>query len=190
MYLPQDGRLFASLRDMRDVVEKKLRAAAGDPSEADFSRLRALELALEELNVLWEELKDQSDRVSEQGRRYADLFQFAPDAYIVTDPYGTITEANRAAVAMLGVELAHLLGKPMASFISAKHRAHYRQQLITLIAEGGATRQTWRSMVAPREATELAVEFSVAGIRHPHSSMLHLCWLLRPAARTRTGSET
>ncbi|HKX38474.1 MAG TPA: PAS domain-containing protein [Burkholderiales bacterium] len=189
MYLPQDGSLFASLRDIRDVVEKKLRAAAGEPPEGDFGRLRALELALEELNVLWEELKDQSDRLSTEGRRYADLFDFAPDAYLVTDPYGTITEANHAAVGMLGVPVAYLLGKQMASFISMSHRAHYRQQLITLIAEGGATRQAWRSVVAPREATEIAVEFSVAGVRHPHSSMLYLCWLLRPAARARSGPE-
>jgi PAS domain S-box-containing protein len=189
MHLPRDSSLFASLRDIRDVVEMKLRALAGEPSEADFGRLRALELALDELNVMWEELKGQSDRLSVEGRRYADLFDFAPDAYMVTDCYGTITQANHAAVAMLAVPVAYLVGKPMASFISMSHRARYRQQLITLIAEGGAARQAWRGMVAPRAAAEIAVEFSVAGVRHPHSSMLYLCWLLRPLARARGGPE-
>ena len=101
MSLSQNGSLFASLRDIRDAVEQKLRALAGPPSAEDLGRLRALELALEELNVLWEDLKAHSDRLTTEGKRYADLFEFAPDAYVATDPYGTILEANRAAVLTL-----------------------------------------------------------------------------------------
>jgi PAS domain S-box-containing protein len=187
--LSQDGSLFSSLRDIRDVVEQKLRALVGPPMAEDFGRLRALELALEELNVLWEDLKAHSDRLTTEGKRYADLFEFAPDAYLATDPCGAILEANRAAVEMLGVEHAQLLGKPLSAYISMSHRAHYRQRLVALISEDGATRQAWRSMVAPRGRAEIPVEFSVAGIRNPRSSMLCLCWLLRTAARTRTSES-
>ena len=35
--------------------------------------------------------------VEVQRQRYQDLFEFAPDAYLVTDIEGTIWEANRAA---------------------------------------------------------------------------------------------
>src|SRR5438045_3432175 len=101
MILPQPDTLFDSLRDLRDVTEKKLRAVAGDPAGGEFSRLRALELAMEELNVIWEDLKQRSDQLCGERQRYAELFDFAPDAYLVTDPYGAITEANRAAGALL-----------------------------------------------------------------------------------------
>ena len=183
MTIPRDPSLFASLRDIRDVVESKLRAVAGDSAADDFPRLRALELALEELNVLWEELKGQSDQLSAERKRYADLFDFAPDAYLATDPHGMVIESNRAATELLGIAHERLLGKPMATFIAMSHRAHYRQRLVGMIAEGGMTRQVWRSVLLPRNAAELPVELCVAGLRDPRSSTRCLCWLLRPAAR-------
>ncbi len=172
--------LFASLRDLRDITEKSLRAVAGNVgAEGEFNRLRALELAMEELNVLWEGLREQSDRLSVDRQRYAELFEFAPDGYLVTDPYGTITEANRAAVELLRSASGILPGKALADFIPVEQRKAFRERLIALIADGGAQRQGWRGRLQPGSGAELVVELSVGGVPHPHSGLLRLCWLLR-----------
>ena len=176
----QPETLFASLRDLRDVTEKKLRAIVGDPADSEFNRLRALELAMEELNVLWEDLKQRSDSLAGERQRYVELFEHAPDAYLVTDPYGSITEANRAAVDLLSSGLGVLPGKPLTTFVPVEQRKTFREKLIALIADGGARRQSWRGRLLLRSGAELVVEFSVGGVPHPQSGLLRLCWLLRP----------
>ena len=59
-------------------------------------------------------LDDLRQRTSDR-RRYQELFEFAPDGYIVSDGFGVIQEANQAALALLqerGAALAGRLGWP------------------------------------------------------------------------------
>src|SRR5215813_12324963 len=79
-----------------------------------------LQTSLEELRVAEEELRQQNDEliISQQTvelerQRYRDLFEFAPDGYLVTDTAGMIQEANRAAGTLLGVLQQALVGKPL-----------------------------------------------------------------------------
>ena len=68
-----------------------------------------LSRSLEELRAAKEELLRQHNRLlaahleldTERGR-YRDLFDFAPDGYLVTDLAGRIEEANRAAEILIG----------------------------------------------------------------------------------------
>ena len=63
----------------------------------DESSQREVEMALEELDVMWEELQGQTALLERENARYAEFFEFAPDAYVITDPGGAIREANEAA---------------------------------------------------------------------------------------------
>src|SRR5690242_20372393 len=63
-----------------------------------------LETALEELNVAQAELQQQNDelilarQIAEvESARYSELFELAPDGYLVTNLDGSIREANQAA---------------------------------------------------------------------------------------------
>jgi PAS domain S-box-containing protein len=64
--------------------------------------------------------------------RYQELFEFAPAGYLVTDDYGKIIEANRAAGSLLGVTATHLIGKPIAMFVPAETRRGFRKTLLGL----------------------------------------------------------
>ncbi|HEV7516178.1 MAG TPA: PAS domain-containing protein, partial [Thermoanaerobaculia bacterium] len=69
---------------------------------------RQLQDALEEVQVAEEELRSQNEEllltrqaIEAERLRYAQLFELAPDAYLVTDAGGRIAEANRAAAELL-----------------------------------------------------------------------------------------
>ena len=70
-----------------------------------------LETTLEELRTAEEELRAQNEELrtaqaalQDERRRYAELFDVAPDAVFVTDADGRIVEANSAALQMLEVD--------------------------------------------------------------------------------------
>jgi PAS domain-containing protein len=62
-----------------------------------------LESSLEEIEVLWEELRTQAEHLARERQRYAEFFEYAPEAYLFTDAAGAIREANRAAAELFGV---------------------------------------------------------------------------------------
>jgi two-component system, cell cycle sensor histidine kinase and response regulator CckA len=72
--------------------------------------LQQLSNSVEELTVTTEELRRQNDElastrslVEAEREHYKELFEFAPDGYIVTDPHGIIREINSSAAKLLGV---------------------------------------------------------------------------------------
>jgi PAS domain-containing protein len=92
-----------------------------------------LQTSLEELQTANEELRARSDELAIvrhqlelERQRYQDLFDFAPDGYIVTDAAGTIREINCAAARMLGVDSRHLVGKPLATYVNSSDVRAFR----------------------------------------------------------------
>lgn len=75
--------------------------------------LEELQIANEELCKQNEELSLAHQAVEAERQRYLDLFEFAPDGYLVTDKDGAILEANRAAGTLLNVSQQFLVGKPL-----------------------------------------------------------------------------
>jgi PAS domain S-box-containing protein len=95
----------------------------GRPSEYE------LEVALEEIQALWDELGAQADRLAHERARHAALFERAPFACLVTDVHGNVREANLAALALLEVPADYLAGKPLAIFIAEDEREAFRVRL-------------------------------------------------------------
>ncbi|HEY9659483.1 MAG TPA: PAS domain-containing protein, partial [Allocoleopsis sp.] len=98
--------------------------------------LKELGVATEELQVALEELQQQNERLSEaleqaaiERKRYQDLFQSAPQAYLITTLDGTIKEANRAAAQLIGVPAHFLEGKPLLLYVSEADRPLYWREL-------------------------------------------------------------
>ncbi|MDB9338450.1 PAS domain-containing hybrid sensor histidine kinase/response regulator [Nodularia spumigena] len=83
-----------------------------------------ISISLEELHVLAEELTQQNRElvttrylVEAERQSYEDLFNFAPDGYLVTDITGVIQEVNYAAAKLFNVRQSYLIGKPLSVFI-------------------------------------------------------------------------
>ena len=80
--------------------------------------IEELQVALEELRVAEEELREQNEHlyaaheaVALERQRYQDLFEFAPDGYLVTAASGVIQEANHTAAQLLNTPGRFLLGR-------------------------------------------------------------------------------
>jgi PAS domain S-box-containing protein len=114
-------------------------SATGEPEGALQRALAELEVQNEELTVADEELRVQmdeltrlSERVAGERQRYQELFDFAPDAYLITDVHGVILEANAAACAAFGVDRTRLRRRPLALLLEDDDVREFRDALSSI----------------------------------------------------------
>ena len=91
--------------------------------ELTFRLISELKTALYELQMTSVELLEQNEemalnrlKLEEERGRYQELFDFAPDGYLVTDTEGIILEANIAATNLFNTSKLLLIGMPLANF--------------------------------------------------------------------------
>jgi PAS domain-containing protein len=107
---------ITALHQLIAALHERLAAEPGQAAEVLPELLDDLQTALAELHVAEEEQYQQNEALAAarlaaeaERQRYQELFDFAPDGYLVTDADGTIQEANRAAAILLGVPQPQLL---------------------------------------------------------------------------------
>lgn len=101
-------RLTDELTQLRDA-----HARAGE-YERVVQELRVHELELELQN---RELREAHAALEESRSRYADLYDFAPVAYLTLDPRALILDINLTGATMLGRDRARLLGMPLPMLV-------------------------------------------------------------------------
>jgi PAS domain S-box-containing protein len=139
-----------------------------------LGQLRAVEAELRRQN---EELLDARSTIDDQRKRYQELFEFAPDAYLVTDLDGAILEANRAAGEMMGVAVPFLVQKPLVVFLRLQDRQQFRNILKRIVHEG--TVKDWRIDMRDRTGSVRHVSATVALADPGPQAQMSLRWLLR-----------
>jgi PAS domain S-box-containing protein len=145
---------MASTQHSIEQLHEAVEALAIPPAPGDDPRIRLLD-ALEELQVADEELRQRNDdlinaseEVESERRRYRELFDSAPDAYVVTTDEGKIIEANRAAQTMLSVGSDGLHGRLLVTFAEGDHRRVLRT-ILTEVARNGAVSDRTVTMTDP-----------------------------------------
>jgi PAS domain S-box-containing protein len=76
-----------------------------------------------------EELQEARALARDYRLRYQELFEFAPDGYLVTDATGLILEANFAAAELMQTRKEFLVGKPLGLLIAAGERQGFYTRL-------------------------------------------------------------
>jgi putative nucleotidyltransferase with HDIG domain/PAS domain S-box-containing protein len=153
--------------------------------------MQDISTALQELKAIVQIEAEQlpSEKAPEAADRgYRDLFELAPDAYLVTDAQMIIRESNQAAAAMLQVGQALLPGKPLSDFIAAEDRPVFQASLIRL-REGGEKRN-WELSLQPGEGPPVTVFINVRAQTDHHDKLVRMLWLLRDASDYQTEAET
>lgn len=137
----------------------------------------ALQIAAEQLFQHTDELTAIRAQVEAQRQRYQELFEFMPNAYLVTDAQGKILEANRAAALLLKVEQSFLLDKILVSFIPPPDRPAFRSKLAQLHPSSWS--HEWRLRFQPRKNEVFDAAMSVAPVRNSQGKPITLRWIVR-----------
>jgi len=97
-----------------------------------YNTSKIVQLAAEELHQQNEELIQTRNWLEAERQHYQDLFELAPDGYIVTNTEGIIQEANHTAAKLFNVSKHFLVGKSMINFVSLEERQQIRNELVQL----------------------------------------------------------
>jgi PAS domain S-box-containing protein len=159
--------------------------------------LQELANTLEELHAAMEELRQQNDElaatrglVEAERRHYQELFEFAPDGYLVTDLNGVLRECNENAARLLSVRRDFLIGKPLIVYISQRDHTSFRQLLDRL--QQGQEILTWQAEIQPRDRPPVPIAVTLSPIREARPDgkrLLAVRWLLRDVTEHRTAER-
>jgi len=151
--------------------------------------LQELKAIVREADLQAEAAQPPAERAPEAAAsRYRDLFELAPDAYLVTDAQTIIQESNEAAAVMLQVGQALLPGKSWSDFIAAEDRQAFQAGLIRL-REGGEKRN-WELRLQSGEGPPMTVLINVRAQTDHHDKLVRMLWLLRDAGDYQAETET
>ena len=166
------------------ALQQRVKDEPAQAAEVLVEALEDLRTALEELRVADEELRQQNEElatarlaVEAERQRYQELFDFAPDGYLITNAAGIIQEANRAAAAMLGVLQHHLVGKPLMVYLDVEEHGAFCAQLHFRLQQHERV-QEWEMRVQPRQGTPFPVALTVSTICDSQGTPVGLRWLL------------
>lgn len=156
------------------------------PEELESVRATCEELytTLEELQVAEEDLREHNEQlaaaheaVEAERQCYQELFEFAPDGYLVTDTEGVIQAANRAVAMLLNCSQQLLVGKPLVVFVAQQEHRSFYSELTRLRQVDGV--KDWEVRVYPRDGEAIDAALSVAVVRNRQGELVALRWLLR-----------
>ena len=176
-----------------EALRRRLAALTPDAKAPNGDALgpwQELQTAVEELSVAQEELRGQNEEIlhtrleleTERGR-YQDLFEFAPDAYLVTDLAGAVLESNRAAVTLLNTSRKALAGKPLLLFVAPEDRLAFQARLARL--GRGEPVEGWELRLRPRGQPSLTAEATATAVQEARGGPTAVRWLVRDVTARR-----
>jgi PAS domain S-box-containing protein len=138
---------------------------------------RLLSEIMEELRTTEENLQEQNTYLEQERQKYQDLFNFAPDGYLVTDPVGIVQSANQTISKLLGVEAFDLINKPLIAFVANEDWAVIFSQLDRQSVTD--LKQTWEITLQPQHRKAFPAEATVTPIYATADTITGLRWSIR-----------
>lgn len=188
------GRKIRAARDSVGALRKR---ATDLPHSESFELVAA---SLDEIQSMLEELQSAQDalldrnaqlaaarRAAEAERqRYRDLFEHAPDGYVVTDVGGRIREVNRAAARLLNATPESLRGQDLAHFMEDDRAAFGTTTGGLSDAEAHAE---WRVRLHPIDAPVFLAGLTISVVRDADGMPSGLRWQVRDLSRAKRPPE-
>jgi PAS domain S-box-containing protein len=166
------------------LVHQRIGDLADGESGSSEETIDELRAALEELRVADEELRAQNEElaavhleVETERRRYQELFQLAPDAYIVTNLAGIIAESNESASRLLGIQTQFLDGKALAAYVESEDRPRFRALLSAPDRSDGGRTTSFR--LRTRQGLRLHAEMTYSLVEDINGEPTGFRWQIR-----------
>jgi len=175
-----------SLRRRAETPPDKRPGLLPDALEELTATVEELRVAEEEMRAQNEELLLARGRVEAERHRYQDLFEFAPDGYLVTAPDGKILEANRAASEMLGITPRFLKGRGLGTSVVSEDLPVYSAALQSVDSSPAPLpAQEWALRLRRRPAGLFHAAVTVAPVPALGDQPATLRWLVRDVSARR-----
>jgi PAS domain S-box-containing protein len=167
--VPEGAPLHRTLGDahsltsaLRDLEESPLRHARAQEIRHLLAELESHRAELERQN---QQLRESRAQLEQSHARYADLYDFAPVAYLRLNPAADILEANLTAASLFRAERGKLIGRPLGALVTPASRpillAHVRACF------GEATQVTNEIEIRRRNGPHLAVQITSTPLLGP-----------------------
>jgi PAS domain S-box-containing protein len=167
--LPENGSLLKDVLDDLANAMEELRAAH---AEVDAQR---------------EELDRACQDARREHQRYAELFEDAPDGYVVTDVNGVIRQANRAALELLESAGDSVLERPLALYVNEDDKPAYFKRLNEIDAPETVT--DWELRFQSWKGKPFWASVSIAKVQIPEHEDISLRWLIRDISSRKQTEE-
>ncbi|HEY3781111.1 MAG TPA: PAS domain S-box protein [Fimbriimonadaceae bacterium] len=116
-------------------------------------------------------------KLEQERQRYVDLFEHAPDGYVVTDLQGKILEANRAAIDLFGCSVADCVGVSIDEFVVQDLKQSFTSGFSSLDEQD--TIHEWELKIRPAGRPVFDASLSVKAVRDGKGSATAYRWLIR-----------
>lgn len=171
--LPQTlGNLW---RQADEFPEQKQDLLVQNLSELS-NELHKLQQIAEKLRQQKEVLAESRLAIESEFHKYVELFELAPDGYLVTDKDTNILKANCAAAQLLNVSQEHLVKKPLVIFVAPQKRRNFCSKLNQL--QKGKSLKHWQVQIQPQNRATLPVLFTVIPIQNSQGQIEGFRWRL------------
>ncbi|HSJ59444.1 MAG TPA: ATP-binding protein [Anaerolineae bacterium] len=167
----QSGTAVVGAGDLDFRIEARSNDEVGDLSHA-FNRMTA-------------RLRAATEEVRKERRRYQELFDFAPDGYVVTDRGGTIQAANRAMGELLGEPAPRLPGQKLEHFVASVDTPAFHRLLDQLAGTRGDGPVRSELSLESRTSGTVHAAVSATVSISATGEVEGLRWLLRDVTRER-----
>lgn len=180
--------LDAELRPENRLAEVEIADAPRKRNNREelLATIEELRLIEEELRLRSEALTNSRNALAEERIKYRELFDFAPEAYLTTDLYGTIRDANVAAGRILGADPKSLVGKALHSFFEESARKQFPHQLDRLCDRNSL--DDWELWIQPRHGPRTAVCASISRSAKNYLAAEYR-WIVRDVTKLRNAED-
>ncbi len=134
-----------------------------------------------------DELAATCERLEGERQRYQELFDAAPDGYLVTDANGVIREGNRAASQLLHLGRERLVGRSLSAFVAREERAAFSALLANL--QRGENPPVCELRMRPRGRALFPAALTLAPVRDAAGQLTGLRGLLRDVTQRRRAQD-
>ncbi len=185
-----ERQVDALSRRLTALTDRILGATGSLPDPLVAEVVQELAAAVEEFEVSAQEIHAQNEALADTKRlldiesaRYRELFDLAPDGYLVTDTSGVILESNRAASELLGSPDHFLRQKPLVVFVDAPDRRLVLNQLHDAVTGHEGQVMEFEARFAPPDGAPFhaSVHLTVGGVTDPSAPRVR--WLVSDVSR-------
>jgi len=179
--LRQENALLLRGEEARPILHLDAHAEALEQVQTYADELATaneeLEAANEMLNSQNEELIVARKVAETERERYYELFDAAPDGYLVTDRSGKILEANHTAGVLLAVHKESLIGRSLLVFVREECRANLKAAMARAIRSEG--RQTVEADLLPLMKEPLYASVGIVSVQAREEAEPSLRWMVQ-----------